>query len=162
MSAVIRRALHNPRFVAPSLLLGWEPFPGMEELCGAVPRRGAPSVPAFLPRFDVKEGRDGFVFKADVPGLKQEDVEITLDGNRLTITGKREAEAHGEGETHFLSERSYGAFTRSFTLPESADTDRLQADLSNGVLTLQVPKRPETRPRRIPLSQAPQPPKAST
>jgi HSP20 family protein len=70
----------------------------------------------FVPDFEVKETKEGFVFKADVPGIKEKDLEITMTGNRLTISGKREAEMEERSDTYYACERSYGSFTRAFTL----------------------------------------------
>lgn len=132
----------------------WDPFQVADELSrgeGAPQRRS--SAGNFRPRFDVKETKEGYLFKADLPGVAEQDVDITVDGKLLTVSGKREEEkVDGKGDTFFLYERGYGAFTRSFTLPESADTQNLKADLKDGVLTLLVPKRPESQPRRISLS----------
>jgi HSP20 family protein len=105
----------------------------------------------FTPEFEVKETKEGFLFKADVPGIKEKDLEITMTGNRLTITGKREEDTEERTDTYYVCERSYGSFTRSFTLPEGTGGDRIQAALNKGVLTLLLPKKPELQPRRIEL-----------
>jgi HSP20 family protein len=106
----------------------------------------------FVPDFEVKETKEGFLFKADVPGIKEKDLEVTMTGDRLTITGKREAETKETTDTYYACERSYGSFTRSFTLPEGTGSgDRIHAELHQGVLTLLVPKKPELQPRRIEL-----------
>jgi HSP20 family protein len=109
---------------------------------------------AFMPRFDVKETKDSFLFKADVPGIKEEDVEINVTGNRLTITGKRDAEEQKEGENWYVVERKYGSFNRVFTLPDSADAEKIKANLKDGVLHLVLPKRAESQPRRINLAKS--------
>jgi HSP20 family protein len=103
----------------------------------------------FSPRFEVKETKNAYVFKADLPGLEEKDLEITVTGSRVTVSGKREAENKNEGETYYAYERSYGSFSRSFTLPEGADADHAEADLRNGVLTLSIPKLPEHQPKKI-------------
>ena len=106
----------------------------------------------FAPDFEVKEIKEGYLFKADVPGVKEKDLEITMTGNRLTITGKREAEMEERTEMYYACERSYGSFTRSFTLPEgTGGGDRIRAELAQGVLTLLLPKKPELQPKRIEL-----------
>jgi HSP20 family protein len=100
------------------------------------------------PGFEVRETDDAFLFKADMPGIRSEDLEISLTGNQLSISGKREHEQEqGEGRFHTY-ERSYGSFERSFSLPESADMDKIRSDLKDGVLTLVVPKKPGTSPQR--------------
>jgi HSP20 family protein len=107
------------------------------------------AVAGFLPSFEVKETKDSYVFKADLPGVKQEDLNISLTGNRLTISGQRNEEKKDEGETHYVHERSFGSFSRSFSLPEGIDAEHVQADLKDGVLNVVVPKKPEVQPKRI-------------
>ena len=125
-------------------LMGWDPF---EEMRGLLAQRGG--APGFVPAFEVKETKDAYVFRADVPGLEEKDLEITLTGDRLSVSGKREAEKRDASERFYAYERSYGTFSRSFTLPEGVEADKVQAELKNGVLSLTLPKRPETQPRRI-------------
>jgi HSP20 family protein len=131
-------------------MLRFDPFRELE--LGFLGERG------FSPSFDVKETKDAYVFRADVPGLKEEDVQISLTGNRLTISGSREQERQNEGEQYYASEISYGSFTRSFTLPDGTDPDAVQADMKNGVLTVSIPKKPEVQPRKIPVGRGAPPP----
>jgi len=111
---------------------------------------GAPT--AFMPSFDVKETPDAYQFRADLPGILEAELEISLEGNRLTVAGKRDEESMKEGERIHLSERSHGTFSRTFSLPEDVEGEKVVAELRNGVLTLMVPKRPEVRPRKINVS----------
>lgn len=111
---------------------------------------GAPT--AFMPSFDVKETPDAYQFRADLPGILEAELEISLEGSRLTVAGKRDEESMKEGERIHLSERSHGSFSRTFTLPEDVEGEKVVAELRNGVLTLMVPKRPEVRPRKINVS----------
>jgi HSP20 family protein len=134
----------------------WEPFRVMRELFGWDPFRemlpgvfGEERGTIFAPAFDVKETGDAFIFKADLPGVKDEDLEITFSGNRLIVRGKREAEQQERGETFYAYERSYGSFSRAFTVPSGVDADQCKADLRDGVLTLVLPKKPEAQPKRI-------------
>ncbi len=135
----------------------WNPFRMMRDLARWDPFRAlAPlgfddTAGAFVPPFEVRESKDAYVFKADMPGVKEEDLEITAVGNRLTVSGKRESElqAQDESDTFYLYERSYGTFSRTFTLPEGVDTESIRAEMKNGVLTLVVPKRPESMPKKI-------------
>jgi HSP20 family protein len=106
----------------------------------------------FVPTFEVTESNDAYLFRADVPGVKEEDLDISLTGNRLTISGRREQERQEQSERYYASERSYGSFSRSFTLPDGTDQEHVQADVKNGVLTLRLAKRPEIQPRRISIS----------
>jgi HSP20 family protein len=125
-------------------MMRWEPFAEMAPLFGH--ERGM-----FQPSFEVKETPSEYLFKADLPGVKEEDLDVAVTGNRLTVSGKREAEEKQECETYYAYERSYGSFTRSFTMPEGVDADHVQAELKSGVLTLVLPKRPEMQPKKINL-----------
>jgi len=138
-----RTAVLNPAFEPFSLmrnLVRWDPFRDFEF-------QGENS--AFMPSFDIKETADGYVFFADMPGIRQEDLDINLTGNRLSITGKRERSAASEGENIFIAERSFGSFARTFSLPEGVDGNRVNAELKHGVLTLTVPKVPEVQAKKI-------------
>jgi HSP20 family protein len=104
---------------------------------------------AFVPAFEVKETPDAYEFRADVPGVAEGDIEVTVTGNRLTISGKREAETVNQSDKYFATERTYGTFVRSFTLPEGVNAEEVQATLTSGVLSVTVPKRPETQPKKI-------------
>ena len=125
----------------------WDPFSALTGWLAAEPWTA--SEPAFAPRFDVKEEKSEYLLSADLPGVKPEAVEIALDGDRLKVSGRREGSHKEEGEHTYLSEISYGTFTREFTLPESVDGEHVQASLKDGVLTLHLPKKPEAQPRKI-------------
>jgi HSP20 family protein len=130
----------------------WDPFRIMLEMMGEPAREGFAGPQAtFAPTFDVLERKDAYVFTADLPGVKDEDLEITLTENRLTISGKRESEERKEGERYYAYERQFGTFTRTFSLPEGVDGEHVKAELKDGVLNLVVPKRPEVQPRKIQL-----------
>lgn len=122
-------------------LLRWDPFRGTWG-------ESSQSLD-FVPRFDVKETKDSYLIKADLPGVKEEELDVSLSGNLLTISGKREDERHEEGESYYAMERSQGSFARSFTMPDGVDGETVTADLKNGVLTVQIPKKPEVQPKRI-------------
>ncbi len=124
-------------------MLRWDPFREVEAVLSPVDAAG------FAPTFDVTETKDAYLFRADLPGVKEQDLEISLTGTRLAISGKREQERRDQGDTFYASERSYGSFTRSFTLPEGVDGENVAADLKAGVLTLTVPKKPEVQPKKI-------------
>lgn len=123
-------------------LLQWDPFSGASWLTPS-------NETHFAPAFEVKETRDAFIFKADLPGVELEQVDVKLTDQRLTISGRREAESQERGETYYAYERSYGAFSRSFTLPRTIDGERIDAKLAAGVLTVVVPKRADAQPRKV-------------
>ena len=118
-------------------LLSWDPFFGGRQTS------------AFVPAFEVKETTEAFVLKGDLPGVVEADLDIAVHNNILTVSGVRQAEERKEGESFALYERQYGSFTRSFSLPDSADGERVEAKLDNGVLTLTIFKRAEAKPRKI-------------
>lgn len=100
--------------------------------------------------FEVRETEDAFVFKADVPGIKKEDIEINLRGHRLTISGKRDQEVEDKSnDRYYTYERSYGSFQRVFTLPEHVDLDHIRSNLQDGVLSVVVPKTAGAQSRKI-------------
>lgn len=134
-------------------LLGWDPFREMAPF--AFDRELG-----FTPAFEVKETKDGYLFKADVPGVKREDIDVSMTGNRLTITGKRDAEKEEKNATVYTYERSYGSFTRAFTMPEGIDANGIHADLRDGVLTVNVPKKPEAQAKKIAVTTPQEKPKA--
>jgi len=134
----------------------WDPFERMRELMQWDPFREMPgrwfaAEAQYAPTFDMKEERDVFIIKADLPGFKQEDVDISVTGNRLNITGKRTEEVSNETGSYHYHERVHGSFSRSFTLPNSANADQIEASLNEGVLTLRMPKAVEAQPKRIPV-----------
>ncbi len=132
---------------------GWDPFREMAPLL-----RG--DVSTFMPAFEVKETKEGYVFKADVPGVKDGDLDVTLSKNRLTVSGKRDAEKQERTDTYYAYERSYGSFSRSFTVPDDVDASGIHADLRDGVLTLFVPRKPEAQPQKIAVKSGQSGPKA--
>lgn len=123
-------------------LLGWDPLGEMEPL-------GTSTGPIFSPDVEIRETKDAYLFRADLPGVREGDLEITVAGNRIQISGKREEEESREEDRYYVYERSYGSFSRSFTLPEGADPNDVTAELREGVLSLRVGKRPEVQGRRI-------------
>jgi HSP20 family protein len=129
-------------------LLRWDPFREMAPILPAIP------IATFNPSFDVTENKDTYVFKADVPGVKKEDLEITTTGNRIQISGKRDTEHETKTDTVYTYERQYGSFSRAFTLPDGADLDHAKSELKDGVLTLVIPKQPGAQAKKIAIGSA--------
>jgi HSP20 family protein len=129
----------------------WDPFRLMREMFWDPFREvnDATSRGGFAPTFEMTESADAYVISADLPGVEEEDVDISLTGNRLSISGHREQSRQEEGLRYHTSERVFGRFTRSFSLPDGADPEHLRAEIANGVLTIAVPKKPELQPKRI-------------
>jgi len=105
------------------------------------------------PSIDVRASENEFVFVCDVPGVKLEDIEVTLAKRVLTIKGSRKFDSR-ENERVTL-ERAYGSFSRAFTLPASVDETGLTANLADGVLTIRIPKQEEAKPRKIQIGNGP-------
>jgi len=104
---------------------------------------------SWVPAINILEREDAIVIQADLPGLKAEDVEVTVEEGTLNIRGERKLEEANEGETYHRVERLYGAFERTFTLPNSVDTTRIDARFKNGEMLLTLPKREESKPRSV-------------
>jgi HSP20 family protein len=113
----------------------------------------ATSRESFAPCIDVRANESEMVFICDVPGVKQEDLELTVENHVLTLKGARRFENNKEQEQVVLG-RPYGAFKRSFTLPEYLDDANLDAHLADGVLTIRIPKHPQAKPRKIQIGTA--------
>ncbi len=107
----------------------------------------ATSTRTFDPAIDVRASEHEVTFVCDVPGVKEGDIEVTLDNHVLTIQGRRTYER--KSNERMLVGRGYGAFRRSFTLPDGLDQEKLEASLEDGVLTLRIPKLPTAKPRKI-------------
>ena len=106
----------------------------------------------WIPAVDFEDRGEHYLVTADLPGIKPEDVEISLDGDVLQIKGERLAETdtgEGEGKRYRRTERVYGAFRRSFQLPTDVDPDAIEAHGKDGVLYIQIGKHAATQPRRI-------------
>ena len=104
---------------------------------------------AWIPAVDIRETKDAFELTAELPGIDAKDVDVSVQENTLTIRGERRSEEVKENETVHRVEREYGAFERSFTLPRSANSEKIQAKYKDGVLSLSVPKREESKPKSL-------------
>jgi HSP20 family protein len=107
---------------------------------------------AWAPSVDIFEDKDRLILEAELPGMNRDDFEISVENNILTLRGERKFEKKTEGDNYHRIERSYGSFTRSFTLPQTVTADGATADFENGVLRVALPKREETKARKIEIT----------
>jgi HSP20 family protein len=145
-------------------LIPWRPFRELEEierrfddmlswpLLPAVWRRIPTMEMGWAPTIDVFEKEDKFVVKAELPGMKEEDIDISVVGDTLTIKGERKAESEVEEEDYYYCERSYGSFSRSIAIPSNVDAKKIEANYNDGVLEVSLPKTPEVKPKKISVS----------
>lgn len=112
-----------------------EPMRGMERAFGLES--------SLMPKVDVAESDKEVTVTAELPGISEKDIEVTLSDDLLTIKGEKKAEKEEKKKNYYMAERSYGAFQRSFRMPESVDAGKVSASFENGVLTVRAPKRPE-------------------
>ncbi len=103
----------------------------------------------WLPEVDLEENKDGYILKADLPGVAKEDVKITVDDNVLTVAGEKKFEKQSQENNYHRTERTYGSFSRSFSLPGPVNVDKIKAEYQNGVLRLDIPKAESAKPRQI-------------
>jgi len=103
----------------------------------------------WVPAMEVFEKEDKFVVKAELPGMKQEDIDVSVVGDTLTIKGERKAESEIKEEDYYCCERSYGSFYRSVALPSNVDAKKIGADYEDGILEVSLPKVPEVKPKKI-------------
>jgi HSP20 family protein len=107
---------------------------------------------AWSPKVDIFENKDNLVLEAELPGMNREDFELSFENNVLSIKGERKFEKATEGDNYHRIERSYGEFTRSFTLPQTVTPDGATAEFRNGILRVSLPKREETKARKIEIT----------
>ena len=119
-----------------------DPFQAPPTTMEPGPLSGGPSV-------DIEETKDEYVLTADLPGIRQEDINVTVDDGRLTIQGERRQGKEDKEGTSLLLERVFGTFTRSFDLPTSVQAEKIAAVYRDGVLSVNVPKVEESKPRKI-------------
>lgn len=104
---------------------------------------------AWMPNVDIYDEKDNLVLEAELPGMKRDDFEISIENNVITLRGERKFEKKAEGDNYHRIERAYGTFTRSFTLPQEVTADGATADFEDGILRVTLPKREETKARKI-------------
>jgi HSP20 family protein len=118
----------------------------------ATPGNGPAPQRRWIPAMDLVETDEDFVLRADLPGLSEEDVNIELEDNVLTISGERKAEHEVRKEGYYRVERAHGSFSRSLTLPEGVDPERVRASFDRGVLEVKIPKPEQRKPRKVTIS----------
>ncbi len=130
----------------------WDPFTEIARLQDEMTRHLYPTerrTSGFVPPVDIYEDNDAIFVKAELPGVKPEDVQLHVENNILTLTGERKLEKEDKREGYHRVERTYGAFTRSFALPNNVAADQVEAEMTDGVLNVKIPKKAEAQPKRI-------------
>ena len=103
----------------------------------------------WAPAVDITEDQNSIVLKADIPGIDPNQLDIRVEGNTLTLKGERKFEKEDKKENFYRMERSYGSFSRGFTLPHTVQADRIEATYRNGELKVVLPKREDAKPKQI-------------
>ena len=120
---------------------------------GSLPRRSDQSaLTPWAPAVDIYETENELVLKADLPDVNEKDLDIRIESNTLTIKGERKFEEKVKEDNYLRVERTYGSFSRSFSLPSTVDSGSIKADYKNGVLTVELPKRAESKPRQVKIN----------
>jgi len=140
-----------------NIVRGYNPFAELEELkeqfnrvFNAVTEQQKSDI-AFVPTVNTREADDAYYIEVDLPGVKKEDISIDVNDGVLTISGVRKVKEEHKDDTFYKVESVYGKFERSFTLPEDADADKIEATAKNGVLEIKIPKvvKVEKAPKKI-------------
>src|SRR5438874_9277430 len=141
-------------------IVRYDPFRDLRTLQEEVNRLFSGSMPrafddegiargAWSPNVDIYENKDHMVLEAELPGMKREDFELSVENNVITLRGERHFEKKDESDNYHRVERAYGSFTRSFTLPNTVSAEGAAAEYTNGVLRVTMPKREDTKARRL-------------
>ena len=143
-------------------LVRWEPARELDSLQSEVNRvfdaffgnGGGVRARRWVPAMDLVETDEHLVLRADLPGLERDDVNIEVKDGTLTVSGERRSEGEDKSEGFYRVERAFGAFSRSLTLPEGIDAEKITADFDNGVLEVRIPKPAERKPHRVAIGAA--------
>ncbi len=139
----------------------WHPFRNLAEMRQRVDDYfGRPFFPspwrrylaedlAWSPTIDVQEKDDKFIVKAELPGVNEEDIDVSVSGDMLTISGEKQAESEAKKKGYSYSESYYGKFSRSINMPSTVDPEKIQANYDKGVLEITLPKVPAAKPKKI-------------
>jgi len=149
-------------------IVRWEPFRDLvtiqdrmnrifDDAFRGVPRQGAAEEDwalggTWAPAVDIFEHEGNLVLKAELPGIEPKDVDVRVENNVLTLRGERKFENEVKREQYHRVERAYGTFSRSFTLPNVVDTDKIKAEFKDGVLRVTLPQREEAKPKQITIA----------
>ena len=144
-----------------SAITRWDPFHNLSTLQeqvnrlfeGSLPHRSDQSaLTTWAPAVDIYETENELVLKADLPDVNENDLDIRIESNILTIKGERKFEEKVKEDNYLRVERTYGSFSRSFSLPSTVDSGSIKAEYKNGVLTVELPKRAESKPRQVKIN----------
>ena len=145
-------------------IANWDSFGGLTALQDQVNRvlgggllrgrTGKADLATWAPAVDIYEGQNELVAKVDLPGVEEKDIDIRLENNTLTIRGDRKFEKSVDEDNYLRVERAYGSFTRTFSLPNTVNAEGINASYNNGVLTVHMPKREESKPKQVKISVA--------
>jgi HSP20 family protein len=115
-----------------------------------------PSFSVRTPAMDVSEDADAYKLSAELPGMNEKEIDVAVTDGMLTLTGEKKQETEQKDKNYYVSEREYGSFTRSFTLPDGIDVDKISADFAKGVLTITLPKKQEAKaaPKKVEVKAA--------
>jgi len=135
-------------------LIRWEPA-RVNSLLGSIfdtPTGAVATGRRWLPAMDLVETDDHFVLRADLPGLSEDDVDVTLENDVLTVSGQRKAETETREKGYYRVERASGSFRRPLSLPEGVDPEAIEANFDKGVLEVRIPKPEQRKPRKVAIS----------
>ncbi|HXW56873.1 MAG TPA: Hsp20/alpha crystallin family protein [Candidatus Cybelea sp.] len=139
----------------------WDPFRNLTTLQDQVNRlfegsfKGsaeASSLATWAPAVDIYETENELVIKADLPEVAEKDIDVQVENNMLTIRGERKLEESVKEDNYLRVERTYGSFSRSFSLPNTVNAEAIQANYKNGVLKVELPKRAESKPKQVKIN----------
>ena len=139
----------------------WDPFRNLSSLQDQVNRLFESSVQGqadksalttWAPAVDIYETENELVLKAELPDVEEKDIDVRVENNMLTIRGERKFESKVKEENYLRVERTYGSFSRSFSLPTTVNTEAIKAEYAKGVLTVELPKRAESKPKQVKIN----------
>jgi HSP20 family protein len=144
-------------------LMRWDPYREVSSLQdrlnrafgGRTERDDEMQLAAWAPPVDIAEEKDRILITAELPGFKENEIEIQTENGMLTLRGERKFEKETDGKSYHRVERSYGQFVRSFSLPNNVDREKIQATFRDGLLQVELPKREDAKPRTIKISPGP-------